>query len=73
MKEGAAARGLAPILPSLLAPHQGAIQLDENYWVHKEHFNMQPGVLDTNTIDMLRVSARILSSSILLRDESQYF
>ena len=34
---------------------------------------MRPGLLDTNTIDMSGVGARVLYTSILPRDKGRYF
>ena len=73
MDEGSAARGFVLILPVLPHPHQGAIQLDNNYWVRGEYLDMRPRVLDTDIIDIPGVGAHILYSSILLHEEGQYF
>ena len=73
VEEGFSARGLAPIFPELPQPYQGALQLDNRYWVRGEPLDMRPGLLDTDTIDMPGVGARAIYSSILPRDETRYF
>ena len=57
VEEGFVAPGLAPILPELPQSHQGALQLDNRYWVRREPLDMRLGLLDTDTIDMPGVGA----------------
>ena len=73
MEEGSVTHGLAPIFLALPPPHQETLQLDNSYWVHGEPLDMWPELLDTDTIDMPGVSARIFYSSILPRNEGRYF
>ena len=72
VEEGFTARGLAPILPDPPHPHQGALQLDNSYWVRGEPLDMRSRLLDTDMIDMLGVGARAIYSSILPCDEGRY-
>ncbi|XP_052208685.1 uncharacterized protein LOC127812304 isoform X2 [Diospyros lotus] len=66
-------QGLRPILPEMPPPIQKGYDLGHGRWVRGEPFQIQAGVLDTDTIDTPGVGAHLLYSTILPRDESRYF
>lgn len=66
-------RNLQPKFAELPPPITCALDLKEGRWVRGEDFTVNPGVLDTDSINMHGVGARLLYSTILPRDEDRYF
>ena len=58
--------------PSLIAPIPN-FELQNGRALNGEDFRTYPGLLDTDSVDMPGVAARLNLSTILPRDEGQYF